>query len=510
MAESTKNLRPYYDSETFHAGGPAIYRPGIGVVDEHGNTIASKIVSSSNLKRSINNSLGIGSVSKGFSGNGKSSMKNLIRINQYNENIKKNMYSDLEFSEYFELQNVSELIKSLINSLIKSYLRCLIAQPFEVARLLLQIGDIQTTGSQSVNSQSNGTKKNFNTTNNNDNNEADDDDDDDDDDEHDDEVYYFRSKHEDDEPEPSRRTRTIKRKVETSPIRSQKTPSPIPLRKKNPNHITPVSLNTVDVMSSLLSKEGTRGLWRATNATFIFNALSSTLEAWITGFISPFLQIPDPFFVDVAHSPEPTTTLALSITASILTGLLLAPLDLIKTKLIVSSINNNERSIRNSIRDLKYFTCPISLIIPNILNTLANTIFKKFTPYLIVVKFGIDSYASPVLNSTIGVVSSVLELFVRLPIETLYRRAQVAFLLKKSEDGNTLKIRNEDQLIVGFGGYSGLFKTLFDIYHHPGPNGGIEALFRGWRVGLLNLFGSLGLNFLQQNYDDQSFKEEKF
>lgn len=494
MSESSKNLRPYFDSETFHAGGPAIYRPGIGVVDEQGNTIASKITNSSNLKRSITNNIGIGGVSKAY-GSGRSSMRNIIRINQYNENIKKNMYSDLEFSEYFELNNVSELIKSLVNSFITNYFRCLIAQPFEVARLLLQVGDIHTTTPNDGAKEHQKTKRN----------EPHYDDDNDDDNDDDDEVYYFQSKDEDSEL-LRRRTRTIKRRSPT------KTTTTAASSKKviNKNHIRPVSLNTVDIMSSLLSQEGTRGLWRATNATFILNALSSTLEAWITGFISPFLQIPDPFFVDVAHSPEPTTTLALSITASLLTGLILAPLDLIRTKLVVTSINHNERSIRNSIKNLRYFTCPISLIIPTILNSLANNVFKKLTPYLLFVKFGIDAYGSPIWYSTISLFSNIVELFVRLPVETLLRRAQVSFLLKRSENGNVMKIENEDQLIVGFGGYSGLFKTFYDIYHSSGENSGFEGLFRGWRVGLLKILGSWGLSLLEQNYDDQSFKEEKF
>lgn len=501
MEDSSKNLRPYYDAETFRAGGPAIFRPGIGVVDEQGNTIASKITNSSNLKRSINNNIGIGNVSRGYGGGGgaRSSMRNIIRINQYNENIKKNMYSDLEFSEYFELNNVSELIRSLVNSFIKNYMRCLIAQPFEVARLLLQIGDFHITTNDSQHGKHQ--KKKTNETDYDNNNDDDYDDDDDNDD--DDEVYYFQSKDEDSEI-LHRRTRTFKRKSVSKKTESR----PTTLRKKN--HIRPVSLNTVDIMSSLLSQEGTRGLWRATNATFILNALSSTLEAWITGFISPFLQIPDPFFVDVAHSPEPSTTLMLSITASLLTGLILAPLDLIRTKLIVTSINGNERSIRNSIKNLRYFTCPISLIVPTILNSLASNVFKKLTPYLLFVKFGIDAYGSPVWYSTISLFSNVVELFVRLPIETLLRRSQVSFLLKKSESGNVLKIQNEDQLIVGFDGYSGVFKTLYDIYHNGGENSGFEGLFRGWRVGLLNICGSWGLNLLQQNYDDQSFKEEKF
>jgi fusion and transport protein UGO1 len=254
-----------------------------------------------------------------------------------------------------------------------------------------------------------------------------------------------------------------------------------------------------------------RGLWRATNTTFIYNTLSATLEAWITGFVSAFLHIPDPFFVEVAHSPEPTTTLMLSLGASVLTGLILAPLDIIRTRMIVTKLEGSQRSLRDSIKRLKFMTCPLSLIIPTILNSLANNLFKKLTPYLLLVKFGIDSTTSPSLYGTISLISSILVLAVKLPIETLLRRAQVSYMLKRAHGSfNSLKITDDKAMVVKFAGYSGIFTTLWDILYFRGENGGVEAVFRGWRVGVLNVFGSWGLELLQNNYDDQISMEEKF
>ncbi|KAH3666422.1 hypothetical protein WICMUC_005690 [Wickerhamomyces mucosus] len=499
-------LRPYYDPETFNTGNTTVFRPGVGVIDENGVTIASKISRGSGSK--FNSLAGLG-LSNSYRGESSSrSIKNLIKLNNYNANIKKNIYSDLEFHEYFEWNNVGELLKSLFNSFLKNYINTLISQPFEVSRLLLQVGDFKTKiGNQSRqtdNVTGNFKKKNYrNIYNGNENNDTNDNDNvNDNDDEDDEELNYFESR----EAE-FKRTRTIRQQSTKLDV-----PKDFKLHKKSKKYLVPVSLNTVDIMSSLLSTEGIRGLWRASNCTFIFTALSSTLEAWITGFLSPFFQIPDPFFVDVAHSSDPTTTLILSLSASIITGLLLAPLDLIRTRLIVTKVDNTERSFRNSIKNLNFYTIPISLIIPTILNSLANKFLKKFTPYLLFIKFGIESYGSPTIYSTISLISSILELFIKLPIETLLRRAQVSYLLKNSSNSNNcLKIKDADnELIVKFAGYSGVFTTLYDIFYNDGENRGLEAIFRGWRVGLLNILGSWGLEILQISYDDQSFQEEKF
>lgn len=455
--------RPYYDAETFQTGSPAVFRPGLGVVDEHGRTIASKIARSSSFSTRAAPSVGL------------HRHRPLVHYDAQRG------YADLELVEYFDVANVGELVKSLVQSLVRNYAKVLVAQPFEVARLLLQVGDISTeTVKVAVETEQ----------------------------EDEEEVEYFQPR-----DEVRRRTR-VKRPPSATPAPHTPTQVQVPTTTTAPmpsTHLSPVSLNTVDVMSAMLSQEGARGLWRAANTTFVYKTLNATLEAWITGFASAFLHIPDPFFVDIAHSPEPTTTLLLSLSASVLTGLILAPLDLIRTRMIVTRINNSERSLRNSIQQLKFFTCPLSLVIPTVLNSLANNLLKKITPYLLLVKLGIDSGNSPSLYGTLSLVASIAVLAVKLPVETVLRRAQVSYLLKRARGStNHLKIESEKQLVVKFAGYSGLFSTPLTIVMCKGDNSGVEALFRGWRVGVLNVIGSWGLKLLQDNYDKQISTEEKF
>ncbi|KAH3685477.1 hypothetical protein WICPIJ_003545 [Wickerhamomyces pijperi] len=488
------DLRPYHDPTSFSPTNPITYRPGIGVVDQQGNTIASKIANSSHSRRSIS---GLG-LSSGPGSTRGSSMRNLIKINDYNEGLKRDVYSDLEFMEYFETGNIVELLKSMINSLVRGYSKCLIAQPFEVGRLLLQVGDFETKMGNLIKEQEERKRESGAS-----------------EDEEEEELNYFESKDKDTEEPQYRKTRVIRApSVSHKKSKPQATQKELKLTKKNTQskYLTPVTLNTIDVISALLSSEGMRGLWRASNVTFVYGALSSTLEAWITGFISPFLQIPDPFFVDVVHSNDPLTTLLLSLSATVITGLLLAPLDLIRTRLIVTKIGSSERSIRKTISRLNYYTVPISLVVPVTMNTLASQVFKKVTPYLLFVHCGIDAIASPVTYSICSLLSSVMELFVKLPIETILRRAQVHYLVKDAEiSSNALKIQDSDsKLVVKFAGYSGIFTTLYDAYFNKGENSGVEAIWRGWRVGLLNVVAEWGLGVIRSSEDVLNSQEEKF
>lgn len=62
------------------------------------------------------------------------------------------------------------------------------------------------------------------------------------------------------------------------------------------------------------------------------------MEAWSTSFLSAVLSLPDPGVTDVAHSSHPMASLAVAVAATALTALLLAPLDVIRTKLAASMI----------------------------------------------------------------------------------------------------------------------------------------------------------------------------
>lgn len=89
-----------------------------------------------------------------------------------------------------------------------------------------------------------------------------------------------------------------------------------------------------EVLAQEWSKEGAWGVWKGSNATFVYTVLQKTLESWIKGVLSALLNIPDSVSlgVDSTDSPNPWASLGVAVAAGAMTGLLLAPLDLVRIK----------------------------------------------------------------------------------------------------------------------------------------------------------------------------------
>ena len=135
--------------------------------------------------------------------------------------------------------------------------------------------------------------------------------------------------------------------VSASPSRSRKHVTdragyvlPTPSDSAGPNQLHLKRADSVlDVIGALWTKEGVWGVWKGTNATFVYSALLRTFENWARSFLSAVLNAPDPGLVgglaaglDVVDSPYPWASLGIAIGAAALAGLALAPLDIIRTK----------------------------------------------------------------------------------------------------------------------------------------------------------------------------------
>lgn len=511
-------LRPYYDHDTFDAGYSVIFKPGVGLIDTNTNRPISSSLASSlsqtagSANRSQNNPGGfrIGGLSdKRFIGD--------VGLGKATRSAggDKNYVYDLEFKEYFDVNNLSELLKNLIWNFFKNYCKSILSQPLEIARLVLQVGVFNFEPKKQ--------KKDYQRLLADDLDESD---------LPDEEENYFQSAIE------FNNISELKKPSKTAHLSSpRKKSTVIQPAHTNSHKIKPISKHTIDIMSSIAGKDGPLALFRGINAAFIHQTLSHTIEAWITGFIAPFLGIPDPFFLDLTHLPDPLKSLWLSVLACVLTGMVLIPLDLIKVRLMLTqftkpqseTIKNpevnspvgentvveqaqNTRSIRESIR--KYplhllLNPPPAIALLTVLYQFSTTIFRKTTPYLLFIRFNIDSYLSPTLFTLVNLFLLIFEFFIKLPVENVLRKEQVRFLLapKDYDKHNVVTILNpKENLIVDFN--SGWVHNDDDdlqpsLWHRIQRFG----LFDGWRVGVLNVFAFWGYNILNSN--GNSLDEEK-
>jgi fusion and transport protein UGO1 len=97
----------------------------------------------------------------------------------------------------------------------------------------------------------------------------------------------------------------------------------------------------LDVIGQLWHKDGAWGVWKGSNATFLYTVLQSLLENWSRSFLSAIFNVPDlgvkddfDRLIDIA-SPYPWASLFVAATAAVTTGVLLSPLDLVRTRFVL-------------------------------------------------------------------------------------------------------------------------------------------------------------------------------
>lgn len=146
----------------------------------------------------------------------------------------------------------------------------------------------------------------------------------------------------------------------------------------------------------------------------------------------------------------------------------------------------------------------------------------------------VDPLSTPATYSLATFLTSTTELFLKLPLETVLRRAQISHLKQfhhrayNAAAYNSFKGKNKPDTpdmdtIVPTGGYKGIFGTVWGIVYEegireqpplsrlstparPGLIGsvqkrekkgqGVGGLWRGWRVGMWGLVGVWGASAL--------------
>lgn len=314
----------------------------------------------------------------------------------------------------------------------------------------------------------------------------------------------------------------------------------------------------LEVMSQLWQKEGTWGVWKASNITFVYAALQSLLENWSRSLLSALFNVPDlgvrddvERLIDIA-SPYPWASFLVAAGAAVATGLILAPVDLVRTRyvcetsiahswharsltvvfafrLILTSVSRQPRRSISMLRSLPSYICPSPLIIPTILHSLVHPVLTLSTPLMLRTRFGIDREVSPTSFSLSKFCASTVALFVKLPLETVLRRGQASVLsspeyIQAIEPTKAKGIIGTSSVglesIIPCGKYDGVLGTMRHIVYHEGTRPvpmaapppkskasskkgktpklvettfvkgqGMEGLWRGWKVSWWGLVG---------------------
>ena len=289
----------------------------------------------------------------------------------------------------------------------------------------------------------------------------------------------------------------------------------------------------------LWSTEGAFGLWKGTNPTFLYNILLSTLTTLLRSLICAALALPDPALsttptpaalprLDILASPSPPLSLLASLAAATLSAALLAPLDTVRTFLMLTThdppadARPPPRGLWPLLRTVPAYLAP-AIALPTLLHGALPTLAAALTPAFLRARLGLDPRAAPTAHAAAALAARAAELALRLPIETALRRGQMAVALQAVSASSTARVRggaargregrpeSPVRTVVPIGRYAGLFGTMRHVVFEEGsrasspPAGkkgkaperrrsgqGLAGLWRGWRVGAWGLVGLWG------------------
>ncbi|WYZ38215.1 hypothetical protein EsH8_III_000129 [Colletotrichum jinshuiense] len=423
----------------------------------------------------------------------------------------RDIFSDIDYKDYISepSPSVVQTVKDLVDELLWKYTSVLMAQPFEVAKTVLQVRSHDDVTLEAATPLATPVSERRRSSYGNpvyDEHESDSDLD---------EPAYFTS-NVPATPTPSF-PREHRNRQPSSPPQTPAAKQPVP-----PHQLTirrPDSL--MEVIGQLWQKEGAWGVWKGSNATFLYSVLSSLLENWSRSALSALFNVPDlgvkediDRLIDIA-SPYPWASLCVAAAAAVATGLILAPLDLVRTRLLVTSTSKQPRRTLSTLRALPSYVCPSPLVLPTIFHSLIHPILTLSTPLVLRTRFLIDSRVSPTTFSIAKFCASSVALFVKLPLETVLRRGQVAVL---STPLHVRALSSKDQkleTIVPPGRYNGVMGTMLYIMNEEGTRAiptppapvkkgrgktkvaetvyrkgqGMDGLWRGWKVSWWGLVG---------------------
>jgi mitochondrial fusion and transport protein UGO1 len=266
----------------------------------------------------------------------------------------RNIFTDIDYSDYLsdDSPSVTELIRSFLDDIFQKYSTILLAQPFEVAKVILQCQITESGEAAGARETERGRREyaedyyeGVRTLSRNSDVEGKANEIQAEEDSENDEPNYFTSNPRAD-PYASQRRHQRERTFSdssnpsiTSSGRSRKASDrSTTLNSKTSSQLVLVRRGAVlEVLGQVWQKEGAWGVWKGTNATFVYSILMGTVQSWTGSVLSAIISIPDPGLGgDIGDSVYPLATLGVSVAAGAIAALLLAPIDMIRTRYVSS------------------------------------------------------------------------------------------------------------------------------------------------------------------------------
>ncbi|KAJ3127508.1 hypothetical protein HK098_006286 [Nowakowskiella sp. JEL0407] len=287
-----------------------------------------------------------------------------------------------------------------------------------------------------------------------------------------------------------------------------------------PYQIPPIEGSSLGAISSLLSQqyEGFASLFKGNFTGWISDISYLLLQTSIEGTVNDLLELRDEA-VPFVFLERWEGQLATNVLSHSLTGVILSPLEIVKTRLMVQTSNPFHKKYKSTMDCLSTMTAEegglLSLyfgphFLPTLLHYSTHPFMQNATPIIIERGLGIVAMDDPVIYGVLEFTLGVFELLLTLPMDTVRRRLYCQELnfgrvSGKNKSFETVVERN----VVP---YKGMFDCFYRIVVEEGgvrskiKNGkvykrkrkgatwGLGPLFKGFRM---RLFGYVIMQVLK-------------
>ncbi|KXL47923.1 hypothetical protein M433DRAFT_142183 [Acidomyces richmondensis BFW] len=354
--------------------------------------------------------------------------------------------------------------RTILDALLYRYTSVLLAQPFDVAKTILQVWSPPSDFQEE--DKGLGLNRRRNRVGYREYEDSEDEDEEVDDNDDDIPDYFTATSS---KTSPSSATKRLRHNPSRSrsPHKSRRTkniqnvPRPyLPL----PNHPSSLTL----VIRTLHSHSGPLALWRGTTPAFLYTTCTHLTTSFLRSFLASLLNLPPPEIDSDADALF--STLALTALTTAISTLIWAPLDAVRVRLILA---RSSQGWWAQIRRLPSWFPPLRLWISTVLPHVLPALFAAGVPILLRRRFGWSPERTPAIWSLVALGVGWGEVAVRLPFEVVGRRA-IMWGWGGRQEG-------QEDWVVPVGTYEGIWGTLRGV--------GWEGLWRGWRVGFWGVLG---------------------
>lgn len=442
--------RPYYNPDTFNIGYSAIFRPGIGILDPYNVTLTDKLAI---ISKDNHGSLGIANSGIGSLGN----IKNIIQLDPVEQSSIKTLWSKFDVKKY-------------LNSLYSMLIRQICLQPFQVAKLLLQL-----LSPNDIDSNVSSLNKLSATSNNN--SEQQQHEYDYDDYEEREEIDFFPPKFKTPQQHDSNDDDIHKPILVPLPSHSQSN-NMNDVDNNNKSRLIFPKLDTWTIIATLQQNLGWKSLWTSFQNMLLYDTLypicTYTLKR---GLLTPLLSL---FMQPIKIIYSLTTQTLLNCTVEFITeSILLLPIALNSVKDVMLMGLHPEFKQRRDIywfHDLEWNQTLISIQLFTLLKVIINNLYHHLFESIVVSYCGINlshlsSHERLLIIIILKLIIDSVQLIFKLPLESLVNRFKWKYVIKtdKNELGN-------DSVSLPL-----MFKPI-DVHSQEIWTG----LWRGWRLHLIS------------------------